>query len=80
MRRRVRVDSSNRRTIILWVAVVIVGILAFTTVKGKYDLKISENAVNTVLTPFQYVVTSIGNTTKRLGVISWDMITVYEHA
>lgn len=78
MRRRVRVDSSNRRTIILWVAVVIVGILAFTTVKGKYDLKISENAVNTVLTPFQYVVTSIGNTTKRLGVISWEMITVYE--
>ena len=52
MRRRVRVDASNRRTIILWVAVFIVGLLAFTTVKGKYDLKISENVVNTILSPF----------------------------
>lgn len=78
MRRRVRVDASNRRTIILWVAVVIVGVLAFTTVKGKYDLRISESAVNTVLTPFQYAVTTVGNATKRLGVISWEMITVYE--
>ena len=64
MRRRVRVDASNRRTIILWVAVVIVGVLAFTTVKGKYDLRISESAVNTVLTPFQYAVTTVGNATK----------------
>ena len=78
MRRRVRVDASNRRTIILWVAVFIVGLLAFTTVKGKYDLKISENVVNTILSPFQSAVTSISNATKKIGVISWEMVTVYE--
>ena len=78
MRRRVRVDSSNRRTIILWVAVFIVGLLAFTTVKGKYDLKISENVVNTILSPFQSAITSISNVTKKIGVISWEMVTVYE--
>lgn len=78
MRRRVRVDSSNRRTIILWVAVFIVGLLAFTTVKGKYDLKISENVVNTILSPFQSAITSISNATKKIGVISWEMVTVYE--
>lgn len=78
MRRRVRVDASNRRTIILWVAVFIVGLLAFTTVKGKYDLKISENVVNTILSPFQSAITSISNVTKKIGVISWEMITVYE--
>ena len=78
MRRRVRVDASNRRTIILWVAVFIVGLLAFTTVKGKYDLKISENVVNTILSPFQSAVTSISNATKKVGVISWEMVTVYE--
>ena len=78
MRRRVRVDASNRRTIILWVAVFIVGLLAFTTVKGKYDLKISENVVNTILSPFQSAVTSISNVTKKIGVISWEMVTVYE--
>ncbi|MBP7255091.1 MAG: rod shape-determining protein MreC [Negativicutes bacterium] len=78
MRRRVRVDASNRRTIILWVAVFIVGLLAFTTVKGKYDLKISENVVNTILSPFQSAITSISNVTKKIGVISWEMVTVYE--
>lgn len=78
MRRRVRVDASNRRTIILWVAVFIVGLLAFTTVKGKYDLKISENVVNTILSPFQSAITSISNATKKIGVISWEMVTVYE--
>ena len=78
MRRRVRVDASNRRTIILWVAVFIVGLLAFTTVKGKYDLKISENVVNTILAPFQSAITSISNATKKIGVISWEMVTVYE--
>ena len=78
MRRRVRVDASNRRTIILWVAVFIVGLLAFTTVKGKYDLKISENVVNTILSPFQSAITSISNVTKKVGVISWEMVTVYE--
>ena len=78
MRRRVRVDASNRRTIILWVAVFIVGLLAFTTVKGKYDLKISENVVNTILSPFQSAITSISNLTKKIGVISWEMVTVYE--
>ena len=78
MRRRVRVDASNRRTIILWVAVFIVGLLAFTTVKGKYDLKISENVVNTILSPFQSAITSISNATKKFGVISWEMVTVYE--
>ena len=78
MRRRVRVDASNRRTIILWVAVFIVGLLAFTTVKGKCDLKISENVVNTILSPFQSAITSISNVTKKIGVISWEMVTVYE--
>lgn len=78
MRRRVRVDASNRRTIILWVAVFIVGLLAFATVKGKYDLKISENVVNTILSPFQSAITSISNATKKIGVISWEMVTVYE--
>ena len=78
MRRRVRVDASNRRTIILWVAVFIVGLLAFITVKGKYDLKISENVVNTILSPFQSAITSISNATKKIGVISWEMVTVYE--
>ena len=78
MRRRVRVDASNRRTIILWVAVFIVGLMAFTTVKGKYDLKISENVVNTILSPFQSAITSISNVTKKIGVISWEMVTVYE--
>ena len=78
MRRRVRVDASNRRTIILWVAVFIVGLLAFTTVKGNYDLKISENVVNTILSPFQSAITSISNVTKKIGVISWEMVTVYE--
>ena len=78
MRRRVRVDASNRRTIILWVAVFIVGLLAFTTVKGKYDLKISKNVVNTILSPFQSAITSISNATKKIGVISWEMVTVYE--
>ena len=78
MRRRVRVDASNRRTIILWVAVFIVGLLAFTTGKGKYDLKISENVVNTILSPFQSAITSISNATKKIGVISWEMVTVYE--
>ena len=78
MRRRVRVDASNRGTIILWVAVFIVGLLAFTTVKGKYDLKISENVVNTILSPFQSAITSISNVTKKIGVISWEMVTVYE--
>lgn len=78
MRRRVRVDASNRRTIILWVAVFIVGLLAFTTVKGKYDLNISENVVNTILSPFQSAITSISNVTKKIGVISWEMVTVYE--
>ena len=78
MRRRVRVDASNRRTIILWVAVFIVGLLAFTTVKVKYDLKISENVVNTILSPFQSAITSISNATKKIGVISWEMVTVYE--
>ena len=78
MRRRVRVDASNRRTIILWMAVFIVGLLAFTTVKGKYDLKISENVVNTILSPFQSAITSISNVTKKIGVISWEMVTVYE--
>ena len=56
----------------------IVGLLAFTTVKGKYDLKISENVVNTILSPFQSAITSISNVTKKIGVISWEMVTVYE--
>ncbi len=52
--------------------------MAFTTVKGKYDLKISENVVNTILSPFQSAITSISNVTKKIGVISWEMVTVYE--